>query len=136
MSVTGLIDPFRQRGFPDRPDRFEHEPSINLSNENATMRVGGLRGSLDCINHRVSGQGLEIKVALFGLVSPKSKNKRDEGENKKKVFQRRQNSFKREPGSNPSRKIRTISSKWKKFSNEIKVRASKKSEFIQTNITK
>jgi hypothetical protein len=58
---------------------------------------------------------LEIKISLLGLISAKSKNKRDEGENKEKVFQGRQDSFKRELGSNPSREIRTISPKRKKF---------------------
>ena len=87
MPVTGLIDPSRQGGFPDRPDRFEHEPSITLSNENSAMRIGRLRCPLDRIDHRVSWQRLKIKVALLGLVSTKSKNKRDEGENKENVFE-------------------------------------------------
>jgi hypothetical protein len=79
------------------------------------MGVGRLRGSLDCIDHCVSGQGLEIKIPLLGLVSAKSKNKRNEGENKEKVFQGRQDSFKRELWSNPSTEIRTFSSKRKKI---------------------
>ena len=115
MPVTGLIDPSRQGGFPHRPDRFEHEPSLTLSNENSAMRIGRLRSPLDCIDHRVSGQRLKIKVALLRLVRPKSKNKRGEGENKEKVFQGRQDSVKREPWSNPSREIRTFSSKRKNF---------------------